>query len=176
MLGGMPVIDPSKAEVLVFTFKEGLLSAVAHDLKLRVTRFRLDVDGEAVKADFELSSLVVVTAMKAGRDDPHALSATSRAEIERNMAKDVLEIRRFPVARFETTQVTPTAVEGRLTLHGVTRALRGTRAPSTVAEFRFDQRDFGIKPYSALLGTLKLQPQVLVRVTLPATTASPTGE
>jgi polyisoprenoid-binding protein YceI len=167
----MPVIETSKAEVLVFTFKEGVFSAVAHDLKLRATRFRVDVDGETVKADFELSSLVVVSAMKAGRDDPHALSATSRAQIERNMMKDVLETRRFPIARFESTQVTPEAVEGRLTLHGVTRALRGTRSLPTVAEFRFDQRDFGIKPYSALLGTLKLQPQVLVRVTLPATAA-----
>jgi hypothetical protein len=33
-----------------------------------------------------------------------------------------------------------------------------------VAEFRIDQRDFGIKPYSAMLGTLKIKPEVVVRV------------
>src|SRR4051812_4209200 len=36
-------IDPASAECLVYTFKEGLLSAVAHDLKIRVERFEIEV-------------------------------------------------------------------------------------------------------------------------------------
>ena len=58
--------DASTAEVLVFTFKEGLLSPLAHDLKLRVTRFSLEVaeTSDSVAAEFDPRSLVVLTAMK----------------------------------------------------------------------------------------------------------------
>jgi hypothetical protein len=48
----------------------------------------------------------------------------------------------------------------------VTHELRGKRT-GTTAEFSFDQRDFGLKPYSAMLGTLKVKPVVRVKVTLP---------
>jgi len=41
-------LDASTAECLVFTEKEGLLSGVAHDLKLRVERFRLRIDDDSV--------------------------------------------------------------------------------------------------------------------------------
>jgi len=34
-------VDASSAECLVLTEEEGLLSAVAHDLKMRVTQFEL---------------------------------------------------------------------------------------------------------------------------------------
>ena len=64
----------------------------------------------------------------------------------------------------------PGAVEGELTLHGATRAVHGVRkddAQSRVAEFRFDQRDFGIKPFSAMFGTLKIKPEVVVEVRIP---------
>ena len=71
---------------------------------------------------------------------------------------------------FESTSVSDAEVTGKLTLHGITRDVRlsvtqdGERR---VGELRLDQRDFGIKPYSALLGALKIQPHVLVRVSLP---------
>lgn len=48
----MPRLDASSADCFVFTYKEGLLSAVAHDLKLRVTRFTIDTEGDAVRAEF----------------------------------------------------------------------------------------------------------------------------
>ena len=35
----MPHYDATTAECLVLTYKEGLLSAVAHDLEIRVARF-----------------------------------------------------------------------------------------------------------------------------------------
>ena len=157
---------------LVFTFKEGLLSPLAHDLKLRVTRFSLEVaeTSDSVAAEFDPRSLVVLTAMKDGADSPSALPGFARGEIEKNIVNDVLEAKHHSAIRFETTKVTDTAVEGRLTLHGVTKSVTGTRrdeAKRWVAEFRLDQRDFGIKPYSAFLGTLRIRPEVMVRVSLP---------
>ena len=55
----MPRYDASSAKVLVFTFKEGLLSAAAHDLKLEVTKFTVDVEGTSVRAEFDATSLRV---------------------------------------------------------------------------------------------------------------------
>lgn len=163
----MAHLDPSSAEVLVFTFKEGLLSAVAHDLKLRVTKFGLEVDGERVTGEFDPASLRVVNAMKDGQDNPGGLPGFALGEIEKNIVNDVLVPKRHPAIRFETTSITPAQVTGRLTLHGHTKDVTGVRKDAgekKVAEFRIDQRDFGIKPFSAMLGTLKIKPEIVVRV------------
>jgi hypothetical protein len=164
----MAYLDATMAEVLVFTFKDGtLLSALAHDLKLTVTKFVLDVEGDSVKAEFDAASLEVVCAMKDGKEDPGALPSFAAAQIHKHIVDDVLEARTFPTIRFETTQISDAQVKGRLSLHGQTRELVGVRKDSggkRVAEFHFDQRDFGIKPFSAMLGALKVKAEVVVRV------------
>ena len=61
-------------------------------------------------------------------------------------------------------------VVGALTLHGTTRTLtvRSHAAGATqVAEVTLHQPDFGIKPFSAMLGTLRVKPDLKVRVTVP---------
>lgn len=172
----MPRHDASTAEVLVFTFKEGLLSAVAHDLKLKALRFTLELTDASARLEVELGSLVVVTAMQQGVEAPGALPGFARREIEKNLvSSQVLAVARYPVAKFESTRVTDSEVEGQLSLHGVTRAVCGVRkdsAQSLVAEFRLDQREFAMKPYSAMLGTLRLRPEVVVRVSAPKGTHS----
>jgi hypothetical protein len=167
----MPQHDGSTAEVLVLTFKEGALSALAHDLKLKVTALSVSRTVDSASATFDATSLRVVTAMRNGAEAPNALPGFARAEIEKNIIADVLEARRYPRISFETTRVTATEVEGRLTLKGVTRPLRGTRTDRDhrlIAEFRFDQRTFGVTPYSALLGALRISPEIVVIVSLPA--------
>jgi polyisoprenoid-binding protein YceI len=83
-------------------------------------------------------------------------------------------VRRSPEIRFDAT-VEGTGdrrrLVGRLALHGRERAttvearLEGGawRARATV-----HQPDFGITPYTALLGTLRVRPDVIVEVSLPA--------
>lgn len=159
--------DASSAEILVFTFKEGLLSAVAHDLKLKATKFTLEVEGDTAKLELDAASLKVVSPLKDGRDNPSAIPQLLWSEIEKNMNGEVLESKRHPRIEFVTTRVTQTEVEGRLTLHGQTHEVVGTRSGRS-AEFRFAQRRFGIKPFSAMLGTLKVKDEVRVRVTIPA--------
>ena len=63
------------------------------------------------------------------------------------------------------------AVTGTLALHGAERpvvvsARRDARGWS--AEVRLHQPDFGIRPYRAMLGTLRVQADVVVRVVVPA--------
>ncbi len=157
--------------MLVFSYKEGLLSAVAHDLKLIVGTFTIEAEGDRITGDFEAASVRVLTAMKDGAEQSGSMSDSMKVDIEKNLQRDVLDSRKFPAIRFEATSVTPSSVEGRLTLHGTTRSISGKRVDAggkRIAEFRLDQRDFGIKPFSAMLGTLKIKPEVLVRVSLPA--------
>ena len=173
----MPSFDSTTATCQVFTLKEGVLSAVAHDLRIRVERFSIEVDEAAgtVRGTFFASSLRVDCAMKNGREDFDALSDRNRREIEGNIADDVLHARRFPEIAFRSTRIDGEGderrIEGTLSLHGTERPLRVTarrQAGQWVAEVELRQPDFGIKPYSAMLGTLKIQPIVRVRVSVPA--------
>ena len=187
--------DAGAAECLVFTYKEGLLSPVAHDLEIRVGSFEIYIDmhdgaAAGVEATFDAASLRVRCAMRDGREAPGVLSARDAGKIEENLRSDeVLDVRRHPTIRFRSTEIArgaagpPTRVRGLLHLHGREREVAfpveerpgpGGRAVA-VAEVRLHQPDFGIKPYSAMLGTLKIKPDVLVRLTvpLPATVAAP---
>lgn len=159
--------DASSAEILVFTFKEGLLSAVAHDLKIRATKFTLEVNGDQARLELDPAALRLVSPMKDGREHPGAIPRPLYGEVERNMYGDVLDVKRYPRIEFVTTRVTGAEVVGQLTLHGQTHELRGVRSGNT-ATFRFEQRRFGIKPYSAMLGSLRVRDEVEVRVTISA--------
>ncbi len=168
--------DASSAECLVFTYKEGLMSAAAHDLKLKISSWSMNVDVAAgtLEATFEAGSIRYVTAMKDGRDNPSAFGIDAR-RIEKSINKDVLKTRKHPRIQFTATELRADgegfSVAGRLTLNGVTRTISavitrtGGRLEATV---RLHQPDFGIKPFSALLGALKIKPAVDVRISVPA--------
>jgi YceI-like protein len=161
---------PPTARCEVFTFREGVLAAVGHDLKLRPEEFEIEADAKSVRARFRAASLRVVAAMRAGREDPSRLSERDRREIERNCAGEVLEAHRFPEIVFTSSEVLPGAVRGTLSLHG--RELSGEFAMKqleghAVAEVELDVRRFGIRPYTAMLGALRVSPLVRVVVTTP---------
>lgn len=173
----MPTLDASLAECRIFTFKEGLLSAVAHDLELDVTRFTVQIEGQTkVSARFETGSLRVLHAMRDGQPTSQ-LSAGDRAKIEKTMADEVLEVRRYPDVRFDATATAEGegegegfALAGELVVHGKARPLTVRARPQAgrlVAEVSLHQPDFGIKPYSAMLGALKVRPDVKVRISVP---------
>jgi len=149
----------------VLVFREGLLTSVGHDVTFQVTSLSLEVgDDDAIAADFDADSLRVTT---------EEISASDRKKIERN-AGDTLETRRHPKIGFRSVSVVRDGdrarIEGDLTLHGVT-------APISVearddgqrwnAKIVLDQRKFGIKPFSAMLGALKVKPEVEVHITVP---------
>lgn len=174
----MRTFDASTAECLVFTFKEGLLSPVAHDLKLRVLSFGISVDsarGE-VSARFDPASLEVVCARSAGEDRPDLLQPKDVADIHRYLRQDVLETDKHREIRFASDLVEVedglATVYGSLSLHGVTRSVHlvaRTVESRWVTEVSLQQPDYGIRPFSAMLGTLRIKPEVTVRITLPAT-------
>jgi len=169
--------DATSAECLIFTFKEGMLSAVAHDLKLRVDEFEvaLDQPSKAVAAIFNPESVRVVNAMRDGHEDPGALSVENKKQIELNIRLDVLKAREFPDIIFISQSVTDTetgfVVRGQLTLHETSQPLTlpvRRDKEHYVAEAKVHQPDFGIVPYSAMMGAIRVRPTVVVRLSLPS--------
>lgn len=169
-------LDQDSAECLVFTYKEGLLSAVAHDLKIRVTRFSIDIDQRArtAEASFDATSLRVVCAMANGKESKGTLSASQKREIEGNIVRDVLAAADFPEIRFKSTAVDDDddgfRVKGQLALHGKRKTVTVTvrkDGKSHIVTARVHQPDFGIRPYTALLGTLKVKADVDIRIVVP---------
>jgi polyisoprenoid-binding protein YceI len=167
--------DASNATCRVYTFKEGVLAAVGHDLVLAVDRFTLELEPEGVRATFDLASIRTICARKNRADAPGVLSADDCRQIEENTRTQVLEVSRFPTATFTSTKLDRDdpeewEVAGQLALHGVTRAVRAQVrqvAGRRVARLALNQPDWGIKPFSALLGTLRVKPGIEVEVSIP---------
>lgn len=159
----------------VFTFKDGLLSAVAHDLRLTLDRFELEVDPEAgtVTGRFWPASARVEGAMKNGQLDAGGLSERERREIHDNLTDKILKTDRNPEVRFQgrlAVDAPVGRVDGTLTLAGrdapVTVTLRREggryRGEAELAPSRW-----GIPPFKALMGAIKLQDRVRLTFDLP---------
>ena len=163
--------NASTAECLVFTFKAGLLAGVAHDLKLRVERFEIVLDDQGIRARFDAGSLRVVCARAGGKDDPGALSDRDRREIEGNIVRDVLDARRHPAIEFRSPLPKGEGrFEGTLSIRGRERPIAlalHREADRGVVDSVIHQPEFGIRPYTAMLGALRIQPDVRVRITVP---------
>jgi len=167
--------DASRAECLVFTRKGGLLAGVGHDLKLRVERFEVVIDPDRLRGRFDSASLRVICASVGGQDAPGALSERDRREIEATIIREVLDARRHPWIEFLADLPVlagpdDARLEGLLAILGRERRQtisvrrEGDRA---VVEASIHQPDFGIRPYTAMLGALRVRPGVGVRLTAP---------
>ncbi len=156
-------------ELRVYTFREGALSAVGHDLALRATRWRVELrpEARAVTATVEAASLEVLCARRDGADDHGALSASDRAKIAATARDEVLRVGRCPEVTFEGRWEgdDPRTVQGSLTLRGVTRPLtvrvrrEGARV---VIDATLTPTTWGIAPYRAMLGALRVRDDVRV--------------
>ncbi len=87
---------------------------------------------------------------------------------------EVIPVKKHPEVRFRSTEVREDegglTVRGQLELAGRSKELvvQATREDGVaLAEVVLHQPDFGIKPYSAMLGTLKIKPDVRVRIRVP---------
>ncbi|HET9254088.1 MAG TPA: YceI family protein [Pseudonocardiaceae bacterium] len=161
----MPTFDADAVDCRVSVFVDGLASSFGHDANLRVTSLSLDVgDDDSITADFDAGSLRVV-------DD---ISDSNRKEIEKNAVK-TLEAQKFQKIEFRSVSVKRDGdrarIEGDLTLHGVTNEITVNAendGKNWNAKITLDQRDYGIKPFSAMLGALKIKPNVEINISVPS--------
>jgi polyisoprenoid-binding protein YceI len=155
----------------VKTKTAGLFGGLAHEHVVRAARFSGTIvwapDAPAacsVEIEIDAEALVIAD---------QGIDEDERREIAQTMrGKDVLDVARWKTISFRSTEVRRSGselrVRGALTLHGTTRMVE---APAVVSlepngrlrargSFFFRQSDFGIEPYSAGLGTIKVADEV----------------
>jgi len=162
---------PAQSTFTVQAFAEGLLSAFGHDPVLAIKDFSGEV--QFVPGSFEAASVKMTV-----KADSIALSTEvkekDRIEMEQTVREQVLEIAKYPEIVFVSSNISVTKLaEGRyrarvigdLTFHGATQKNLWITPEVTVSGeslsakgvFSLKQTDFGIKPFSAAAGTIKLK-------------------
>ena len=157
------------AIIHVHTFKEGFLSKLAHDLLLNLRRFEIELEGDQVRAVGQSESLEVLGVAQDGALK-ETLSDGEKQTIAQNMGDQVLQTKRFPQVRF-TGSVRrgerALSVHGELELCGVSQPLEVafTREGDRLrGSFELVPSRFGIKPFRALAGALRVQDRVRITV------------
>ena len=170
---GSYTLGPEQATLTVRTRKGGAASKAGHDLQIEVERWTAtlvvadDPGASSLELTADARSLRVVDGsggiQSLGDDDKRGIAQTIDEEALRGTA-----------IAFRSTQVTPSANGGPLTLAGELE-LAGRRAALSFelqvaddgrisAGATVRQSDWGMKPYSALFGTLKVLDEVQVEV------------
>ncbi|TCO62396.1 YceI family protein [Actinocrispum wychmicini] len=168
-------IGPDNGRLLLRTGRKGLAAPAGHDLTIEITRW----SGELVLADDVAASTVTITAETGslrvieGKGGAIALSERDKREIAATTRR-LLDSDHQPEARFTSDKITRTdgdgTVAGTLTLLGQDRPFQ--MRVSQPGENRFlgtgtvIQSDYGIKPYTAMLGALKLADPVVVEAVI----------
>ncbi|OGA38498.1 MAG: hypothetical protein A3G24_17660 [Betaproteobacteria bacterium RIFCSPLOWO2_12_FULL_62_13] len=181
-------VDPGASEIRLLVYRDGPLARFGHNHVItgRV-RGQVRAGEAAASSGFRLEIPVDSFAV-----DPPALRAEEGAEFAaqvsdearegtgRNMfAKAMLDAATHPLIRIESVALTgpdwnPT-VTARVTLRGATRDLRFPAAVfrqgdalTVIASFQISQLAFGIEPFTALNGGLRVRDAVDVRLRLAA--------
>jgi hypothetical protein len=163
-----------RTEVQIFTFKEGLLARLAHDLRLSVRAFEITLQQGQLSGHFAADSLEVDGVAFGERIDPSALSAQDKQKIQHTIQTEILASAQHP--RIEVSGTLKQAngrsfVAAKLRLRGVERAIEIPIAladDKLTAQVSFAPSEFGIAPYKALAGAIRLKDLVLVRVSAVA--------
>lgn len=166
---GSHTVGPDGGSCRVHTFREGMAQKVGHDLIIEVGRWQATVevgeDGEpeSVSLEADPTSLKVLE----GHRGVKPLTDSDRNEIRSNIDKKILGAQ--PI-KFSSSAVQVAGdkliVEGDLSMAGATRPARfelqldaDGRVSGTLA---VTQTEWGIKPYRAFMGALKVRDTVEV--------------
>ncbi len=156
-------------QLRVFTFKDGLLARLAHDLRLHVERFKVEREGSRVRVEVDPGSLVVDGVMVGERCDASVLGPSDRAKIADTIRTTILATSAHRTIEFHGEAVEREhgglRVQGELLLAGVKRPLSftanrsGARLRATIV---LRPSEYGISPYKALAGAIRLQDRVVI--------------
>ncbi len=177
LAAGTYTFGPENAMLSVRTGRSGAAAKAGHDLLLRVTAWEatLEVAEGGAEASIELDADSTSFRVLEGSGGMQALGEDDKANIEQTIDDEIL--RRMTIG-FRSTAVAVAgggdvlAVQGDLTLAAATRPLAFdvTVGPdgSLSAAIKLKQTDWGIKPYSALFGALKVADEVEIAVSAAA--------
>lgn len=166
-------LGPSDGDLRIHTGVAGPAAKMGHRLTIGVTAWRASVawsDDQPVAVELTVSvnSIQVV----GGEGGVTPLTAPEKAVARLNALK-TLEVKKYPEIRFTAEHISKTAdgyrLTGPLEIHGTIRPrsvdLRvGDNGDSWAMALQssVSQAEFGIKPYSLLMGSLRVADEVLV--------------
>jgi polyisoprenoid-binding protein YceI len=169
---GSYTLGPEDGTLSVRTGRAGAAAKAGHDLVIEVTAWRATLDVAAAPE----AGAVALTAdarsfkVRSGSGGIGPLGDREKASIEQSIDDDVLK---GGDIAFRSSAVTRAPdgglrVEGDLDLLGAHRPIAFDLAPADDGRLRgrarFKQSDWGIKPFSALFGTLKVADEVEVTI------------
>jgi polyisoprenoid-binding protein YceI len=167
------VVDGRASRFTVQAFATGMLARMGHNPTIGIRDFSGEMKFNPDKLEAASFHLVIKSASLSVQDD---ISDKDLREIERLMKQEVLEAAKFPEIVYDAPGISVTkmadalysaALNGKLTLHGVTRnqpisvrvALFGTMLRAS-GDFTLDQTDYNIKLVSVAGGALKLKDEL----------------
>jgi hypothetical protein len=157
-------LGPDNATLTVRTGKGGAASKAGHNLVLEVTRWSGRLDDDAAELTADARSLRV----RSGSGGISPLGDEEKSGIAQTIDEEVLK---GGAIAFRSSRVARSGdsveVAGELELAGATRPLTFTltrRDGGVAGSARIKQTDWGMKPYSALFGTLKVADEVEVAI------------
>lgn len=176
-------LDPTGLTLDVCTRREGVLARVGHDLRIRATGVRLEHDASGLVVAVPVSGLGVVAVRTPRGDDATKLSSADRATIERHLREDVLDAASHP----EIVASVRARAEGRAVAARIVLVLRGSRQELDLTLHRstdgawagavtFAPSRFGIAPFRAMMGALRVADEVTTDVRVAATLAARLSE
>jgi len=163
-------LGPDNATLRVKTGRHGAAAKAGHDLVIEVKSWQatLNIADDATSSSLELSADPTSLHVLKGEGGLQALGDDDKADIRKTIDKDVL--RKKSIA-FTSSSVAAAdgglAVSGELEMGGRSKPVdfvvtdAGGRLAGSAT---LNQSDWGIKPYSALFGALKVNDDVTVEV------------
>ncbi|HWI03987.1 MAG TPA: YceI family protein [Acidimicrobiales bacterium] len=149
---------------------------LAHDLILSPSSWsgslNVDADNPAASSatlSIDARSIEILEAVGGMK----SLSDKDRRDIAKNIDDKVLETGKHPQLTFESTSVSGSApnftAAGNMTIKGTTRPVQvalTVNGSQVQAKTSISQKDFGIKPFSAMMGAIKLRDDVDFELTV----------
>jgi len=158
---------PDNASLHVETGRSGAAAKAGHDLTIDVQSWSATLEvGDS--SSLELSADPTSLHVREGKGGMQALKDDDKADIRKTIDKDVLKKKSISFTSSSVSQSNgDLSVSGELELGGKSKpvdfVVSGDGA-SVAGSATIKQSDWGIKPYSALFGALKVNDEVTVEV------------
>ena len=176
VLAGRHQFGPDQGRIILRTFRDGLAAQAGHDLTIEATRWSgvLAVNEDLSPAGLDVRIDMGALVVRDGTGGVKPLTDRDRREIAVT-ARKILASDRHPEAVFAAGGFEPKAgeggeISGTLTVRGQARPARvhvsQAGADRYHAEAQVIQSEYGIKPYTAFLGALRVRDAIDVAVDL----------
>lgn len=182
MIKGLFEFGPENMDLSIYAYKSGLLSTLGYDLLIKPADFKLcmEIKGEnpaenRMELELNTDSMEVVSLMAGGKINDAVLTVGHKNEIESEIKSNkILDVKRYPKIIFTSRKIFKETnclkVTGDLAIRDTIKEIelilkKDIEPPGSKIYGSFDlyQSKFGIRPYSAMFGTLHLKDKIEIK-------------